>query len=279
MLISNCNAMDGACGGHFHDKREAVRFDYVSISFHTRDGSAVLAVDDVNLSVRQNEFIALVGPSGCGKSTLLRSVAGLVEPSKGQVRVNSPEGLKGFARVAVVFQAATLLPWKTVLGNLLYPVRFGTRKPDVDYTARAHSLLEMVGLERFANAYPNELSGGMQQRVAICRSLTLDPDILLMDEPFSALDALTREELQFELRRIQQATGKTILFVTHSMSESVLLADRIVVMAAHPGRVKDDFMVDLPAERDQSTLDLSAFSNYVRRVREGIYGQSGGANR
>lgn len=256
--------------------REAVRFDHVSISFKARSGQDILAVDNVNLSIREKEFVALVGPSGCGKSTLLRSVAGLVEPTKGEVRVNGPTDLKGFARVAVVFQAATLLPWKTVLGNLLYPVSFGTRKPGTDYRRRAGELLEMVGLEKFANAYPSELSGGMQQRVAICRSLILDPDILLMDEPFSALDALTREELQFELRRIHQRTGKTIIFVTHSMSESVLLADRIVVMAAHPGRVKDDFRLDLPAERDPTTLDLPAFATHVKRVRDGIYGDTRG---
>ncbi len=279
MLISDRKAADRAQATYPDGTREAVRFDFVSIIFQARDGREVLAVDNVDLRIMQKEFVALVGPSGCGKSTLLRSVAGLVNPSKGDVRVNANDGLTGFARVAVVFQAATLLPWKTVLGNLLYPVKFGTRKPGVDYMERARELLAMVGLERFADAYPSELSGGMQQRVAICRALILDPDILLMDEPFSALDALTREELQFELRRIHQTTGKTILFVTHSMSESVLLADRIVVMAAHPGRIKDDFRVDLPAQRDASTLDLPEFATHVKRVRDGIYGETRGVKR
>ena len=255
---------------------EAVRFDHVTIGFNTRSGDEVIAVDGFDLSIRQKQFAALVGPSGCGKSTLLRAVAGLIDPTKGQVRVNAPGNLSGFARVALVFQAPTLLPWKTVLGNVLYPVRFGTKRSGVDYSQRASELLDMVGLTRFRDAYPAELSGGMQQRVAICRALILDPDILLMDEPFSALDALTREELQFELRRIHQRTGKTILFVTHSMSEAVLLADRIVVMAAHPGRLKDDFMLDLPPDRDTATLDLPEFAGYVRRVRDGIYGRREG---
>lgn len=256
--------------------QDAVRLDHVTIGFQTRSGNEVIAVDGFDLGIQPKQFVALVGPSGCGKSTLLRAVAGLIDPTKGQVRVNAPGNLSGFARVAMVFQAPTLLPWKTVHGNVLYPVRFGTKRSGVDYSQRASELLDMVGLTRFRDAFPAELSGGMQQRVAICRALILDPDILLMDEPFSALDALTREELQFEVRRVHQKTGKTILFVTHSMSEAALLADRIVVMAAHPGRLKDDFMLDLPPDRDTATLDLPEFAGYVRRVRDGIYGRREG---
>lgn len=253
---------------------EAIRFDYVSVEFPTRQGSPVLALDSFDLSVAEGSFVSLVGPSGCGKSTALRLVAQLTEATKGQVRVAGADHLRGFSRVAMVFQAPNLLPWKTVLQNVLYPVRFGSPAAGTDYRRRALDLLELVGLGTFADAYPSELSGGMQQRVAICRSLILDPRILLMDEPFSALDALTREELQFELRRLHRHTGKTILFVTHSMSESVLLADQIVVMAPRPGRLKDSFSVDLGAERTPATLHDPQFARHVDRVREGIYGKA-----
>ncbi len=253
---------------------EAIRFDHVSVEFRTRHGEPVLALDSFDLSVAQGEFVSLVGPSGCGKSTALRLVAQLTEATKGQVRVAGAESLRGFSRVALVFQSPNLLPWKTVIDNVLYPVRFGSPAAGVDHRARARELLALVGLERFENAYPSELSGGMQQRVAICRSLVLDPKILLMDEPFSALDALTREELQFELRRIHRHTGKTILFVTHSISESVLLADRIVVMAPRPGRLKDSFVVELAPDRSPATLHDPRFAQYSDRVREGIYGRA-----
>jgi ABC-type nitrate/sulfonate/bicarbonate transport system, ATPase component len=253
---------------------EAIRFDYVSVEFKRRQGDPVLALDNFDLSVAEGRFVSLVGPSGCGKSTALRLVAGLTEVTRGQVRVVGAGHLRGFSRVAVVFQSPNLLPWKTVIDNVMYPVRFGSPASDFDYRARARELLDMVGLSRFADAYPAELSGGMQQRVAICRSLILDPKILLMDEPFSALDALTREELQFELRRIHQHTGKTILFVTHSISESVLLADEIVVMAPRPGRLKDRFDVRLPPERTPTILHHPDFPRYADRVREGIYGKT-----
>ncbi|MCR5857238.1 ABC transporter ATP-binding protein [Mesorhizobium sp. J428] len=253
---------------------EAIRFDHVSVEFRTRHGEPVLALDSFDLSVAQGEFVSLVGPSGCGKSTALRLVAQLTEATKGQVRVAGAESLRGFSRVALVFQSPNLLPWKTVIDNVLYPVRFGSPVAGIDHRARARELLALVGLERFENAYPSELSGGMQQRVAICRSLVLDPKILLMDEPFSALDALTREELQFELRRIHRHTGKTILFVTHSISESVLLADRIVVMAPRPGRLKDSFVVELAPDRTPATLHDPRFAQYSDRVREGIYGRA-----
>ena len=251
-----------------------IRFDDVSVEFPTRQGPPVLALDRFALSVNEGEFVALVGPSGCGKSTALRLVAGLNMATRGDVELVGGGDRRGFSRVAMVFQAPNLLPWKTVIENILYPVRFGSPDAAVDYRAKARELLSMVGLDGFGNAYPGELSGGMQQRAAICRALVLDPKILLMDEPFSALDALTREELQFELRRIHQHTGKTILFVTHSITEAVLLADRIVVMAPRPGRLKDSFEVDLPPQRDPATLHHPAFAACADRVREGIYGKA-----
>jgi len=252
--------------------REAIRFDYVTVEFETRDGKKVTALQDFNLSVAEQEFVSLVGPSGCGKSTALRLVADLIEPSKGAVRVNAAQELRGFARVSVVFQRPTLLPWKTILDNVLYPARIVATGRVAEFRESAMELLDMVGLAGFANSYPDELSGGMQQRVAICRALVLDPSILIMDEPFSALDALTREELQFELLKIHRRTRKTILFVTHSIAESVLLSDRIVIMAARPGRLKDSFAVELPADRTARTLNDPRFGNYATRVREGIYG-------
>jgi NitT/TauT family transport system ATP-binding protein len=250
----------------------AIQFDQVSVAFQSRDGTRVSALDGFDLAVAEREFVSLVGPSGCGKSTALRLVAGLIVPTQGQVNVNVAAGLHGFARVAVVFQRPNLLPWKTILENVLYPATLVAADRLAELRSKARDLLAMVGLSGFAAAYPDELSGGMQQRAAICRALLLDPSILLMDEPFSALDALTREELQFEVRRLHQQTGKTILFVTHSISESVLLSDRVVIMAARPGRLKDSFSVDLPPERTAQTLNDRRFGDYAQRVREGIYG-------
>jgi NitT/TauT family transport system ATP-binding protein len=252
----------------------AIQFDRVSVVFRSREGRSVAALEGFTLPVAEGEFVSLVGPSGCGKTTALRLVAGLIDPTRGEVRVNAAAGLRGFARVAVVFQHPNLLPWKTILDNVLYPATIVASDRLATLRPRARELLDMVGLGGFAAAYPDELSGGMQQRAAICRALLLDPTILLMDEPFSALDALTREEMQFELRRIHQLTGKTILFVTHSIAEAVLLSDRVVIMAPRPGRMKDSFAIELPAERTTETLRAPLFADYAQRVRDGIYGKT-----
>ena len=249
----------------------AIQFDQVSVAFRSREGRSVSALEGFSLPVAEHEFVSLVGPSGCGKTTALRLVAGLIDPTRGEVRVNTASGLRGFARVAMVFQHPNLLAWKTILDNVLYPATIVAPDRLAALRSRAQELLDMVGLAGFAAAYPDELSGGMQQRAAICRALLLDPTILLMDEPFSALDALTREELQFELRRIHQLTGKTILFVTHSITEAVLLSDRVVIMAPRPGRMKDSFAIELPAERTIETLRAALFADYAQRVRDGIY--------
>jgi len=200
--------------------------DRVTKTFVSRGGDEVVALEDISLTAQRNEFVCLVGPSGCGKSTLLRLVAGLLAPTAGRVSIGGVMVTEPRADTGIVFQAPTLLPWASILDNVLFPLEMMGRL-DAQGRARARDLLNLVGLAGFESKYPRELSGGMQQRAGICRALVHEPDILLMDEPFGALDALTREELTIELMRIWQEKPKTILFVTHSIPEAVLLADRI----------------------------------------------------
>ena len=248
-----------------------IRFDGVSKAFETRGGDRTLAVSDVSLRIERNEFVCLVGPSGCGKSTLLRLAAGLLLPEQGTVSVDGELVREPRPGTGIVFQAPTLLPWATVLDNVLFPARMmgtvngGTRD-------RAGALLKLVGLDGMEGRTPRELSGGMQQRAGICRALIHDPSVLLMDEPFRALDALTREELTLELLRIWSTQPKTVLFVTHSIPEAVLLADRVVVMAARPGRVSDVLRVDLPRPRNFEMESSDEFHRCTRRVRQLIFG-------
>lgn len=232
----------------------------VSRVFETRNGT-VEALRDINLSVRENEFVAIIGRSGCGKSTLLRLVAGLIPPSSGQISVGDERVIKPRRDIAMMFQRPALLPWRSVLDNVLLPVEiFGWRK--AEHRDRAHQLLEMVGLSGFEKRLPHELSGGMQQRVSLCRSLIAQPRVMLMDEPFSALDALTREELSVELQRVHMENQATILFVTHSIDEAVLLADRVVVLSPRPGRIREVVDVDIPRPR---TLGRNAHMTEVAR--------------
>jgi NitT/TauT family transport system ATP-binding protein len=212
-----------------------------------RDGRQVLALSDVSFSVDEGEFTAIVGPSGCGKTTLLNIVAGLLPYDEGQVtidgrRIDGP----GIDR-AVVFQHASLLPWRTVAGNVRYGMEMQRRFDRATMAARSERLIALVGLGGFERRYPSELSGGMQQRVNLARALAADPVVLLMDEPFAALDAQTREHMQAELLKIWSAARKTVLFITHQINEAIYLADRVVVMSARPGRVKGIF--DVPFER------------------------------
>ncbi len=245
--------------------------DRVAKSFVTRGGETVAALADISLEIRPNELVCLVGPSGCGKSTLLRLVAGLLAPSAGTVSIGGSAVTEPRADTGIVFQAPTLLPWATVLDNVLFPVDMMGRL-DTAARVRARALLELVGLAGFEGKYPRELSGGMQQRAGICRALVHDPDILLMDEPFGALDALTREELTMEVLRIWREQPKTILFVTHSIPEAVLLADRVVVMSARPGRVAEIIEVGLPRPRDFDMEARPAFLSATHRIRELIFG-------
>jgi NitT/TauT family transport system ATP-binding protein len=239
----------------------AITVDRVSQVFRRRK-TTLHALDDVSLEIGENEFITLVGRSGCGKSTLLRIMAGLLRATAGAVRVQGEPVTRPRRDVSLMFQRSALLPWRSVLSNVLLPVeilRLDARR----YRARAEELLVLAGLEGFEDRRPYELSGGMQQRVALCRALVHDPSVLLMDEPFAALDALTREELSLELQRIWSEHRKTIVFVTHSIQEATLLADRIVVMSPRPGRIAQILEVGAPRPR---SLGLTAHGEELARV-------------
>jgi NitT/TauT family transport system ATP-binding protein len=238
----------------------------VSREYRTRTGP-VLAVDKLSLQAREQEFLAILGPSGCGKSTLLKMVAGLLPPSTGSILVDSQPVVRPLERLGMVFQAPVLLRWRTVLKNVLFPAE-ATAQSDAAMREHAIGLLRLVGLAGFEDKYPHELSGGMAQRVSLARALLLDPKLLLMDEPFGALDALTREEMGMELLRIWQERPKTILFVTHSIAESVLLADRVLVMTARPGRLAAEVTIDLPRPRTGRMRTLPRFGEIVAGLQE-----------
>jgi NitT/TauT family transport system ATP-binding protein len=235
----------------------SIQLDRVRMVYQTTSGS-VEALRDISLTVNQGEFISLVGPSGCGKSTLLRIIAGLRPATAGSVTVNGAEVSKPITDVGMVFQAPVLLKWRTILDNVLLPAELAGLRT-ANYRQRALDLLRLVGLGDFANKRPNELSGGMQQRASICRALLLDPPLLLMDEPFGALDAMTRDDLNFELLRIwgeghgSGVRRKTIVFVTHSIQEAVILSDRVVVMCQRPGSITAVHEIDLPRPRTIET--------------------------
>jgi NitT/TauT family transport system ATP-binding protein len=229
----------------------------------------VQALRSLSLTIVDGEFVSIVGPSGCGKSSFLKIVYGLVQPTTGTAAIagrpiNGPR-----PDVGMVFQSPVLLPWRTILQNVLLPADV-QRLDRAKLTAHAHELLAMVGLRDFETAYPDELSGGMQQRAGIVRALVHDPKLLLMDEPFAALDALTRENMALELQRIWLTSRKTVLFITHSISEAVLLSDRVVLMSARPGRIVDVF--DLPRERPRSFDDLATpqFAAIAKAIRHGL---------
>jgi NitT/TauT family transport system ATP-binding protein len=244
----------------------ALRFINTGQVFSTATGS-VEALRGVDMTVNRHEFVAVLGPSGCGKSTLLRLTAGLIKPTGGTVEVFGHRVTEPRDDVGIVFQKPTLLPWATIEDNVVFPIRHKTGRVSGEDRDRARELVAMVGLKGFEKRLPAELSGGMQQRVGIARALLLDPDVLLMDEPFSALDALTREEMGFELLRIWQERPKTVLFITHSISEAVLLADRVLVMSARPGHVIADYDVPLPRPRTADSTqskDMHEFSNNLR---------------
>ena len=228
-------------------------------------GRAALALGHVDLEVAEREFVCLLGPSGCGKSTLLNIVAGFLAPSTGRVVVDGRPVTAPGADRGVVFQEYVLFPWLTVAGN----VEFGLKLKGVTAAERTRTVaryLEMVGLAPHAGKYPSQLSGGMKQRVAIARALANEPSIILMDEPFGALDAQTREVLQEELSRIQRVEHKTVMFVTHSIREAVFLADRVVVMTSAPGRIKQVFEIKLPDVRDRFAPEFTQYESEITRV-------------
>ena len=214
-----------------------LRAERVGKRFESRQSAEVLALQNVSLEVPEGDFVALLGPSGCGKTTLLRILAGLEPPSTGRVTIDDVAVTEPSEHVAFVFQSSVLLPWRTVLANVLLPVEV-RHLPQKDWVDKAMGLLRLTGLADFAHHYPRELSGGMRQRAAICRALLLDPDILLMDEPFGALDAMTRDTMNEELAGLWRRSGKTIVFVTHDIAEAVRLATRVAVMSSRPGRIE-----------------------------------------
>jgi NitT/TauT family transport system ATP-binding protein len=244
-----------------------LRIEALEKIYKAKDGVDVHALKDINLDIGDGEFVSIVGPSGCGKSTLLKILAGTLERSSGTVAMRG-QALRGPSReLGVVFQAPVLLPWRTVLQNVMVPIE--VQKHDrARFTAKARELLAMVGLSAFENKYPNELSGGMQQRVGICRALVHDPSFLLMDEPFGALDAMTRETMNGELQRIWSESRKTIMLVTHSIPEAVYLADRVVVMTPRPGRIVDVIAIDLPRPRKLAMQNTPEFGRFVSAIRQ-----------
>ena len=241
--------------------------------YRTRDGE-VPSLRPIDIAVAEGEFVVIVGPSGCGKSTLLKLVAGLISPTNGRIQVAGHLVTKPHRDVGIVFQSALLLPWRRVLENIMTPVEV-KGLPREEYLSRARALLKMAGLEGFERKYPWELSGGMQQRASICRALVHDPKIVLMDEPFGALDALTRERMNLELQRIQRETHKTVLMITHSIPEAVFLADRVLVMTERPGAIAASYDVALPKPRSFEVMSQAKFSELSRKIREHFYAQSG----
>lgn len=227
------------------------------------------AVSEVSFDVPAGQFVSILGPSGCGKSTLLMMVGGLELPTRGSIRINGTPVAGPSRKSGIMFQDSTLLPWKSVLENVLFPIKIQNLQRR-DFADRAQSLLAMVGLQDFASKKPHQLSGGMKQRAAICRALITDPDLLLMDEPFSALDAMTRDELNYALLDIWQRTQKTGLFITHSIREAVFLSDRVIVMDRRPSRIVDDVLIPFERPRSPDIQDAPLFAEICAHLRAKI---------
>jgi len=243
-----------------------VRIENVDKTFQAR-GRGLKALDGITLNLREGEFLSVVGPSGCGKSTLMMMVAGLVPVSSGAISIKGEMVTKPYTDVGVIFQRDALLEWRTVLDNVLLQIDV-RRLKRADYEPAARALLTRVGLAGFENYYPWELSGGMRQRVALCRGLIHDPSLLLLDEPFGALDALTREQMNLDLQRIWLENRKTMLFITHSIWEAIFLADRVVVMSPRPGCIAATIDIDLPRPRRLSVRETRKFGAYAAQIRK-----------
>jgi NitT/TauT family transport system ATP-binding protein len=248
------------------DERTWIEVDGLHKLYRPRKSEPTHALSDVSFQVRRGEFISVVGPSGCGKTTLLKILAGLSPKSEGVVRIAGREVTKPLPEVGMVFQAPTLLPWRTIFENVMVPAEIQRLDP-VRHRKRAQELLEMVGLTGFERKYPHELSGGMQQRAGICRALVHDPAVLLMDEPFGALDAMTREYMNVELLRIWRDSGQTAVLVTHSIPEAVFLSDRVIVLSPRPGRIAEIIPIDLDRPRELSVMSSDHAGVYVERIR------------
>ena len=246
----------------------SIRVEGISKIYVGRDAArSVVALKGVSFTVEGGQFVSLVGPSGCGKSTLLMTMAGLTNVSSGMIVIDDKPVHGPRRSVGVMFQTPELFRWRSVLDNVLLPVDvFGLDRKT--YEARAHHLLQLVGLGGFERAYPQELSGGMEQRTALCRVLVADPSIVLMDEPFGAVDEFTRERLNIELLRIWEESRKTVVFVTHNIGEAIFLSDRVLVMAANPGRIVADIAVPLPRPRVVETMRESAYHEALYQIRD-----------
>jgi NitT/TauT family transport system ATP-binding protein len=271
------STLDYAISGdpaHKHG-RSGISIKDVEVVYGIGEAKPVVALKDINLEIKDAEFVSLVGPSGCGKSTLLKAVADLLEPTDGLVTIGgeSPSKLRKSGRLGLVFQQANLMPWLTIEKNIgLLNSLIASRGVKVSPTApRVGDLIDLVGLSGFGEMFPHQLSGGMQQRAALARALALDPNVLLMDEPFAALDEITRDRMAFELMRVWQNYRKTVLFVTHSLGEAVLLSDRVVLMSAGPGRIHKIFDIDLPRPRTPETRLDEKYLKLVIELNRELY--------
>ena len=258
---SSRSSGEAAMASDASGKQPKMVVDAATKYYATRSG-AVHALDKVSLDVREGEFLCILGPSGCGKSTLLWSMAGLHDLTDGQIRLGREVITQPHPEIAVIFQDPNLLPWRNLLKNVAFPFELKRRRPDME---RIKRLLERVNLNGFENKFPRELSGGMQQRASIVRSLAVNPSVLLMDEPFGALDAFTRDEMNLLIQEIWMETGKTIAFVTHSISEAIFLADRVVVMSARPGRIAAIYDIDIPRPRP---IEIQTQPEFIARILE-----------
>lgn len=242
---------------------------HLTKAFPSRQGD-VSALEDVSFGVRPGEFLCIVGPSGCGKTTLLRLLSGLLLPDRGEVLFNGETLTTPRPEIGLVFQKANLMPWRTVRENVQLPLEIDGRANTPEAEQAVRHALKLVGLTEFSSSYPHELSGGMQQRVAIARTLVHQPQVLLLDEPFGALDALTRENLNLQLANLWRELGATVVMVTHNIREAVFLADRVLVLSPRPGRLTAAIPVDIPRPRDISLLYDGAFNDVAFRVRQAI---------
>jgi NitT/TauT family transport system ATP-binding protein len=259
-----------ASSARSHPASAAIDIRGLSLTFQSAD-APVVALDDINLSIQRGEFVSFIGPSGCGKTTLLRVIADLETPSAGSIAVNgvSPQAARVNRAYGYVFQAPALYAWRSVLRNVMLPLEIiGMAAPE--RRTRVANYLSMVGLTGFERKFPWQLSGGMQQRVSIARALAFEPELLLMDEPFGALDEITRDHLNDQLLRLYEQTGKTVVFVTHSISEAVFLSSRIVVMSPRPGRILEIIDNDLPAGRRLDIRETTRFLEVAHRVRQAL---------
>lgn len=248
--------------------RNVIEYDRVRKTYPHKS-APVPAIDDLSFTVREQEFASVLGPSGCGKTTLLKITAGIMPVSGGTVLVNGKPVTEPVSNLGMVFQTPVLIKWRNVVDNILFPVEI-LRHRRRDFHDRALELIRLVGLDGFQNRLPAELSGGMQQRVSICRALITDPALLLMDEPFGALDALTREDMNLELLRIWEARRKTVLFVTHSIPEAVFLSDKVIVLSPRPSRVARIFEIAIPRTREFSVCYTKEFGEYCDAIRAEI---------